>query len=107
VPYAFTSLGQNYTQFQHTTTNYAGNTEIFQVSNMNHPRRSPRTMDTPLHGLYIDRVNSISPSYENLLPTDVHENDDFAVLSVDHLECLKIFAKFGMFTSSMGGECHH
>jgi len=96
--------GKNYTHsFSTPLQIMPSNTEIFQVSNTTPSTEEAPELWTHEYIVYIDRVNSTSPPYENLSPIGVYGGNDFAVLSADHLECLKIFTKFGIFTSSMGG----
>lgn len=96
--------GKNYTHsFSTPLQIMPGNTKIFQISNMTPSTEEAPELWTHEYIVYIDSVNSTSPPYENLSPIGIYGDNDFAVLSADHLECLKIFTKFGMFASSMGG----
>lgn len=96
--------GKNYTySFSTPLQIMPGNTQTFQISNMTPSIGEAPELWTHQYTVYIDHVNSTSPPYENLFPIWVYGNDDFAVLSADHLECLKIFTKFGIFATSMSG----
>ena len=96
--------GKNYTHsFSTPLQIMPGDTEIFQISNMTPSTEEAPELWTHHYTVYIDRVNSTSPPYKNLSPIGVYGNDDFAVLSADHIECLRIFTKFGIFASPMSG----
>jgi len=97
--------GKNYThRFAEPVQIMPGDPEIFQVSNMTPTGTEAPEMWTHSYHVYIDEVNDTSPPYEDLSPLSVYWGDDFAVLSTDHLECLRILMKFGAFTSeALGG----
>jgi hypothetical protein len=78
-------------------------TEIFQISNMTPSTEEAPELWTHNYTVYVDNVNSTFPPCENLPSIWIYEDNDFVVLSANHLECLKIFTKFGMFASSMSG----
>jgi len=89
--------GRNYThRFSSPHRVLPGHTKIFHVSNMTPFIEDVPELWTYHYDVYIDRINDTS--------IEIYENDDFAILSEDHLECLRIFAKLGIFSFPTDGE---
>jgi len=94
--------GKNYTHSFATPLQIMPSaTQIFNVYNMTPATTEVSELWTHYYYVYIDRVNSTAPPYEQLDPILVTLGTNFTVLSADHLACLEVFTKLGI--SSVDG----
>jgi hypothetical protein len=91
------SWGKNYTYtYSPPISIDNGQTQLFTVYNVTPPVAETSELWRQSYYVYIHHVNSTTAPYSEvpmISPIYVHFGSDFAVLSADHLECLKMWAK--------------
>jgi len=90
--------GKNYTyRFATPVQLMPGETKVFSAYNVTPSIAEASELWTHWYDIWLDNVNSTQAPYEELYPIYINYGYSFAVLSADHLACLNLWAKYGMF----------